>query len=61
MHINIPLDSSRDLLQEDEFMIEDEYLLTPSQLNTLAKIDEQDAAYLHIEQKAKERLGLYSD
>lgn len=51
----------RNLLDDDLLDIIDlESPLTPSQLNTLAKIDEQGAAYLYIEQKEKEK-GLYSD
>jgi len=49
------------LQEEDEFIIDDEEpLLGISQLNKIAKnIDEECAAYLHFEQKARD--DLYKD
>ncbi|MBA7693513.1 hypothetical protein ES703_102099 [subsurface metagenome] len=48
------------LQEEDEFIVDEEPLLSISQLNAITRnIDEESAAHLYLEQKARD--NLYKD
>ena len=52
------MNSISEILEEEEFLINEEPL-SISQLNILARTDEEEAAHLYFEQKLRE--GLYQD